>query len=66
MSGGSGTFVRWYDSELDLLTQRAVMAQTAATPLPLRKQLAQTRDQLTALLGRLPEQAPSVEFTCRI
>ncbi len=50
-------------SELDLLTQRAVMAQTAATLPPLRKQLAQTRDQLTALLGRLPEQAPSVEFT---
>jgi len=50
-------------SALDLLSQRAALAQTAATLPPLRKQLGQTRDQLTALLGRLPEHAPSEEFT---
>ncbi|HTB68700.1 MAG TPA: efflux transporter outer membrane subunit [Steroidobacteraceae bacterium] len=49
-------------SELDLLTQRAALAQTAATLPPLRKQLGQTRDQLTALLGRLPEHTPREEF----
>jgi len=30
---------------------------------PLRKQLAQTRDQLTALLGRLPSDEPQQQFT---
>jgi NodT family efflux transporter outer membrane factor (OMF) lipoprotein len=50
-------------SELDLLAQRSALAQTAATLPPLRKQLGQTRDQLTALLGRLPEHTPSEEFT---
>lgn len=49
-------------SELDLLTQRAALAQTAATLPPLRKQLGLTRDQLTALLGRLPEHTPGEEF----
>jgi NodT family efflux transporter outer membrane factor (OMF) lipoprotein len=50
-------------SELDLLAQRTAMAQTAATLPPLRKQLGQTRDQLTALLGRLPQRTPSEQFT---
>ena len=49
-------------SQLDLLTQQAAEAQTAATVPPLNKQLAQTRDALTALLGRLPAQEPSAEF----
>jgi NodT family efflux transporter outer membrane factor (OMF) lipoprotein len=50
-------------SDLDVLAQQAALAQTAATLPPLRKQLGQTRDQLTALLGRLPERTPSEEFT---
>jgi NodT family efflux transporter outer membrane factor (OMF) lipoprotein len=50
-------------SELDVLAQRAALAQTSATLPPLRKQLGQTRDQLTALLGRLPEHTPSEAFT---
>jgi NodT family efflux transporter outer membrane factor (OMF) lipoprotein len=49
-------------SELDLLTQQSLMAQTAATLPPLRKQLGQTRDQLTALMGRLPAHAPAEQF----
>ncbi len=49
-------------SELDLLTQQSLMAQTAATLPPLRKQLAQTRDELTALMGRLPAHAPAEQF----
>ena len=49
-------------SRLDLLTQRAAEAQTAATLSPLRKQLAQARDALTALLGRLPSDEPGATF----
>jgi NodT family efflux transporter outer membrane factor (OMF) lipoprotein len=47
---------------LDVLAQQSAMAQTAATLPPLRKQLGQTRDQLTALLGRLPAEEPGEEF----
>ncbi len=46
-------------SRLDLLAQQAAEAQTAATLPPLEKQLAQTRDALTALLGRLPAAEPA-------
>ncbi|HEY4037222.1 MAG TPA: efflux transporter outer membrane subunit, partial [Burkholderiaceae bacterium] len=49
-------------SELDLLTQQSAEAQTAATLPPLQKQLGQTRDALTALLGRLPADEPSETF----
>jgi len=49
-------------SELDLLTQKSAQAQTAATLPPLRKQLWQTRDALTALLGRLPSDEPKETF----
>jgi|SRR5579863_674431 len=49
-------------SELDLLAQIASEAQTAATLPPLRKQLGQTRDELTALLGRLPADEPDETF----
>ena len=49
-------------SELDVLAQQAALEQTAATLPPLRKQLGQTRDQLTALLGRLPAGEPAEEF----
>jgi NodT family efflux transporter outer membrane factor (OMF) lipoprotein len=50
-------------SQLDVLTQQAAEAQNAATLPPLRKQLAQTRDALTALVGRLPAQEPAQTFT---
>lgn len=50
-------------SELDLLAQRATEAQTAATLPPLTKQLGQTRDALTALLGKLPSDEPPETFT---
>lgn len=49
-------------SNLDLLTQEALEAQTAATLPPLQKQLGQTRDELTALLGRLPSEEPAETF----
>ncbi len=49
-------------SNVDVLTQEAAEAQTAATLAPLQKQLGQTRDALTALLGKLPSQEPSDTF----
>ena len=49
-------------SSLDVLNQEAAEAQTAATLPPLQKQLGQTRDQLTALLGKLPSQEPADTF----
>ena len=45
-------------SELDVLAQQSAEAQTAQTLPPLQKQLGQTRDALTALLGRLPSEEP--------
>jgi NodT family efflux transporter outer membrane factor (OMF) lipoprotein len=41
-------------SDLDVLSQRALEAQTAQMLPPLQKQLGQTRDALIALLGKLP------------
>jgi NodT family efflux transporter outer membrane factor (OMF) lipoprotein len=49
-------------SDVELLPQEAAEAQTAATLPPLQKQLAQTRDALTALLGRLPAEEPATTF----
>jgi NodT family efflux transporter outer membrane factor (OMF) lipoprotein len=49
-------------STADLLQQQATEAQTAATLPPLQKQLGQTRDALTALLGRLPAAEPAETF----
>jgi NodT family efflux transporter outer membrane factor (OMF) lipoprotein len=49
-------------SKADLLAQQAAEAQTAATLPPLQKQLGQTRDALTALLGRLPSEEPVETF----
>lgn len=49
-------------SQLDVLTQEALEAQTAATLPPLQKQLGQARDALTALLGRLPSDEPLETF----
>jgi NodT family efflux transporter outer membrane factor (OMF) lipoprotein len=41
-------------SDLDVLAQESAEAQAAQALPPLQKQLSQTRDALTALLGRLP------------
>jgi NodT family efflux transporter outer membrane factor (OMF) lipoprotein len=49
-------------SDLDILSQQALEAQTAQSLPPLQKQLGQTRDALTALLGRLPSQEPLETF----
>lgn len=49
-------------SNFDLLTQQAAQAQTAATLAALQKQLGQSRDELTALLGRLPSGEPEDTF----
>src|SRR5580658_10740207 len=50
-------------SDLDVLAQQALEAQTVETLPPLQKQLGQSRDALTALLGRLPSEEPDEEFT---
>jgi NodT family efflux transporter outer membrane factor (OMF) lipoprotein len=49
-------------SDLDVLAQQSSEAQTAQTLPPLQKQLGQTRDALTALLGRLPSDEPEETF----
>jgi NodT family efflux transporter outer membrane factor (OMF) lipoprotein len=49
-------------SDLDVLAQQSLEAQTAETLPPLQKQLAQTRDALSALLGRLPSEEPADIF----
>jgi NodT family efflux transporter outer membrane factor (OMF) lipoprotein len=46
----------------EVLSQQATLAATKATLPPLEKALAQTRDRLTALLGRFPSQEPKEEF----
>ena len=49
-------------NELDVLAQQSLEAQTAQTLPPLQKQLGQTRDAMTALLGRLPADEPPETF----
>jgi NodT family efflux transporter outer membrane factor (OMF) lipoprotein len=49
-------------NDLDVLAQESLEAQTAQTLPPLQKQLGQTRDALTALLGRLPADEPPETF----
>jgi NodT family efflux transporter outer membrane factor (OMF) lipoprotein len=49
-------------NDLDVLAQESSEAQTAQTLPPLHKQLGQTRDALTALLGRLPAEEPAETF----
>ena len=49
-------------SDLDVLAQQALEAQTAQNLPPLQKQLGQSRDALTALLGRLPSNEPQETF----
>lgn len=46
----------------DVLQQQATLTATEATLPNLEKQLAQTRDKLTALLGRFPNQPPAAHF----
>jgi NodT family efflux transporter outer membrane factor (OMF) lipoprotein len=52
-----------FASRLDLAAQEAALAQQEATLPPLLKQLAFTRDLLTALLGRYPNEEPYQTFT---
>lgn len=49
-------------NDLDVLAQQSLEAQTAQTLPPLQKQLGQTRDALTALIGRLPSDEPAEIF----
>jgi NodT family efflux transporter outer membrane factor (OMF) lipoprotein len=49
-------------NDLDVLAQQSLEAQTAQMLPPLQKQLGQTRDALTALLGRLPADEPPETF----
>jgi NodT family efflux transporter outer membrane factor (OMF) lipoprotein len=49
-------------SDLEVLAQQSAEAQTAQTLPTLQKQLGQSRDALTALLGRLPSDEPEETF----
>ncbi len=49
-------------SDLDVLAQQSAEAQTEQTLPPLQKQLGQSRDALTALLGKLPSEEPEETF----
>ena len=51
------------ENEADALAQEAQLAQIQATLPPLEKQLAQQRDLLTALAGRLPAQEIEATFS---
>jgi NodT family efflux transporter outer membrane factor (OMF) lipoprotein len=52
-----------YISQIELAAQQSILAQQEATLPPLQKQLAITRDLLTALLGRYPNEEPFEIFT---
>jgi NodT family efflux transporter outer membrane factor (OMF) lipoprotein len=54
-----------YASRMDLAAQEAQLAQFRATLPPLRKALAQQRDLISALTGRLPSQEPYETFRLR-
>jgi len=58
---------RQYDlgqiANADVLAQESALAQAQQTLPPLQKQLDQTRNFLTALLGRFPNQEPAENFT---
>jgi NodT family efflux transporter outer membrane factor (OMF) lipoprotein len=51
-----------YVSLIPLSAQQAILAQQEATLPPLQKQLAITRDLLTALVGRYPSEEPFLTF----
>jgi NodT family efflux transporter outer membrane factor (OMF) lipoprotein len=46
----------------DVAAQEAALAQAEATLPPLRKQLAQQRDLIAVLVGRLPSDQPNAKF----
>ncbi|WP_338722197.1 efflux transporter outer membrane subunit [Pseudomonas tolaasii] len=50
-------------ADTDVLTQQTALAQTRASLPPLQKQLAQTRNQLMAYLGRFPNQDRGEAFS---
>jgi NodT family efflux transporter outer membrane factor (OMF) lipoprotein len=52
-----------YISQIELAAQQAALAQEEATLPALQKQLAFTRNLLTALLGRYPSEEPLQIFT---
>src|SRR5271170_1017074 len=56
-------FMEGYANRNDVALQEAQLAQFKATLPPLRKALAQQRNLLAALAGRLPEQEPRETFT---
>ncbi|MGB8517014.1 MAG: efflux transporter outer membrane subunit, partial [Gallionella sp.] len=49
-------------SELDVAVQESALAQTEQSLIPLRKQLAQTRDLIRALAGNLPNEEVAETF----
>ncbi len=49
-------------ADADVVAQEAAVAQAEQTLPPLQKQLDQQRDALTALVGRLPSEAPAETF----
>ncbi|HZR38261.1 MAG TPA: efflux transporter outer membrane subunit [Nevskia sp.] len=49
-------------SKVDVLTQQSQLANILATLPSLRKQLAQNRNLLAVLLGRLPSEQPAARF----
>jgi NodT family efflux transporter outer membrane factor (OMF) lipoprotein len=51
-----------YSSRIEVAAQEAALAQQEATLPPLLKQLAITRNLLTALLGRYPSEEPYQRF----
>jgi NodT family efflux transporter outer membrane factor (OMF) lipoprotein len=56
-------FMEGYANRNDVALQEAQLAQTVATLPPLRKALAQQRDLISALSGRLPADEPKEIFT---
>jgi NodT family efflux transporter outer membrane factor (OMF) lipoprotein len=55
-------FTAGQTAEADVLAQEAALAAAQQAMTPLENQLAQQRDLLTALLGRLPADEPAEEF----
>ncbi|WP_298877908.1 efflux transporter outer membrane subunit [uncultured Bradyrhizobium sp.] len=49
-------------ADADVVAQEAALAQSEQALPPLRKQLAQQRDLIAALIGSFPSQAPSEQF----
>lgn len=50
-------------AKVDVLAQESALAQAQATLPPLEKQLSETRNQLTVLLGKFPNQPPADTFS---